>query len=110
MGRPTGLQPGRLRRWRLTGLPFGFLDGSSEKSAEEDTTQSHQGVVSAQLYGAGGEGGEGAGLLGLNLLDCGAGNPSYCLHVSFVPYVGSISHHQVPGSSLDFHSSSHSGW
>lgn len=47
-----------------------------------------------------GRGGEGAGILGLNLLDCGAGNPSYCLHVSFVPWVGSISHHQVPGSSL----------
>ena len=29
--------------------PFGFPDGSSEKSAEEDATQSPRGVVSAQL-------------------------------------------------------------
>lgn len=56
VGRPAGLRPGSLRRWRLTGLPFGFLDGSGEKSAEEDTTQSHRGVVSAQLYGEDGEG------------------------------------------------------
>ena len=51
-----------------------------------------------------------AGILGLNRLDCGAGNPSYRLHVSFVPWVASISHHQILGSSLGFHYGSHRGW
>lgn len=50
-----GLQPARPRRQRLTRLPFAFPDGSSEKSAEENTTQSHRGVVSAQLHCLGGE-------------------------------------------------------
>jgi hypothetical protein len=45
----------RLRRLRLTQPPSELSDGANEKSAEEDTVQSHHGVVSMKLYRQGGE-------------------------------------------------------
>ncbi|XP_064145583.1 chordin-like protein 2 [Loxodonta africana] len=46
--RSAGLQPARLRRPRLTQLPFGFPDGPSETPAEEDPMQSHREVRHSQ--------------------------------------------------------------
>lgn len=81
------VQPGRLRRQRLIQLPSGFPDGSSEKSAEEDTTQSHRGAVSTQRPTGWGEAVRWAGIQGPTLHDGGASN----LYFSFVPWVSSIS-------------------